>query len=80
VDREITIAKALQSITFNPVPPQTFGGAPYLLTGSATSTLEVFYSVLSGPGTLESGSLITLGAGSLVLRAEQLGNSNYLPA
>jgi hypothetical protein len=53
---------------------------PIALSASATSGLAVVFSVVSGPATV-SGSLLTVtGAGTVVVAANQAGNSTYAAA
>ena len=75
VVRSFTVGLASQTITFAPIPAQTFGGAPVALSASSSSGLPVQFSVVSGPGTI-SGSVLTLtGAGVLVVNATQPGDA-----
>ncbi len=69
-----------QTITFPPIPNQTFGNPPFTLNATASSGLPVSYAVISGPATV-SGSTVTLtGAGAVVIQATQAGNSAYAAA
>jgi uncharacterized protein (TIGR03437 family) len=72
--------KSNQSIDFPVIPDKTFGDPPFGVTATASSGLLVTLSIISGPATI-SGSIITLtGTGSVVVRAAQSGDSNYLEA
>jgi hypothetical protein len=74
----LVIAKAPQSIVFAPLPDRIFGDAPFAL--AATAALPVTFSIISGPATL-NGNILTLdGAGTVVVRASQAGDSNHLAA
>lgn len=69
----------VQTITgFAPPASVTFGAAPITLsaTGGASGNPVVF-SVLSGPATLSGSTLAFTGAGSVVVAANQAGNSEY---
>lgn len=69
-----------QLITFNLSPSTAvYGAAPVTLTATATSGLPVRFNVLSGPGTITGNSLKITGAGSIVIVANQPGNST-MPA
>jgi DnaJ-class molecular chaperone len=77
VDRSFTVAKANQTITFNPLANKTFGSAPFNIFTTSSSGLTVSLSIVSGPATV-SGTTVTLtGAGIVTVRASQAGNSNY---
>lgn len=76
VDRTITVNKANQSISFGQPSAQTYG-TPLNLSATASSSLSVSFSVVSGSATV-SGTILTFtGAGSVVVRASQAGNANY---
>lgn len=78
-----TGAKQTQTISFTaPTSPVTYGVSPITLsaTGGASGNPVVF-SVLSGPGSIASGNQLTIsGAGTIVVAANQTGNSAYWPA
>jgi sugar lactone lactonase YvrE len=76
----LVIAKATQAITFNPIPNYRFGDASFDLSATADSALAVSFSVLSGPATLAGTTLSLDGAGTVTLRASQLGDANHLAA
>jgi len=70
-----------QTISFTPpVSPVTFGVAPITLSATATSGLAVTFSVLSGQATVSGNTLTINGAGTVVIAANQAGNSGYLAA
>ncbi len=69
-----------QTITFPNPGPVTYGVAPITLTATATSGLQVTYTLISGPGTLNNGVLTVTGAGTIVVQADQAGDANWLPA
>jgi YD repeat-containing protein len=58
----------------------TYGVAPITLTATASSGLPVTFSVLSGPATVSGSTLTITGAGTVVVAANQAGNSNYAAA
>ena len=76
----ITVNKASQTITFPTIPAVTYGTSPIMLSAVASSGLPVTFSVLSGPGTISNGVLTVAGVGSIVIAANQAGNSSYNPA
>ncbi|MGD0732354.1 MAG: sugar-binding protein [Terracidiphilus sp.] len=72
---------ASQTITFTaPTSPVTYGVSPITLSASASSGLAVTFSVVSGPGTVSGNTLTVTGAGTIVVAANQAGNSTYAPA
>jgi MBG domain/Bacterial Ig-like domain (group 3)/Putative Ig domain len=58
----------------------TFGVGPLTLSATATSGLPVVFTLISGPATVNGNSLTINGAGSVVIAANQSGNSNYAAA
>jgi len=75
-----------QTVAFTQtLPTVTYGVAPIDLTGTATasSALPVTYAVMTGPATIggANGATLTItGVGTVVVAANQVGNSNYAPA
>ena len=66
---------------FTTIPAHTFGDAPFAVTPPvASSGLAVALSVKSGPATISSGMVTLTGAGTVVLAADQAGNSDFNPA
>ena len=82
---QLTVNQASQSITFTPLTsPVTYGVSPITLsaTGGASGNPVVF-SLISGPGSLSgsNNSILTVnGAGTIVVAANQAGNTNYAAA
>ena len=77
VDLSFVVAKLPQFITFGSLGRQVFGDAPFPLAASASSGLPVSFSILSGPAVVSGNILTMTGAGLVVLRASQLGDSTY---
>ncbi len=69
-----------QTITFNTIPDKIFGDAAFVLEATASSSLDVTFSIVSGPVLLSENTLSIMGAGMVVIKASQAGNSNYSPA
>lgn len=69
-----------QAISFPAIGDRTYGDPAVVLTATTDSGLAVSYEVVSGPGALDGNTLALTGAGTVVLRAYQLGNDDYLPA
>ena len=69
-----------QTITFPNPGPLVYGVSPVTLTATATSGLQVTYTVISGPATVDGSVLTITGAGNVVVEADQAGNSNWQAA
>jgi N-acetylneuraminic acid mutarotase len=84
VKRSITVDKAAQSITFTqPASPVSYGVKPITLSAKASSGLAVIFSVISGPGRVsgtDEATLTITGAGTVVVAANQAGNTDYSAA
>lgn len=78
VTRYITVTRASQTITFGSISAKN-AGATYDLTASSDSGLDISYSV-SGPATHSGSQLTFTGAGTVIVTANQAGNSYYNPA
>lgn len=80
VVRTLTINKAPQTITFNPISQKTFGDLPFTLTALTNSGLPITFSSQYDSLLTITGNIGTIiGAGSLNVYATQPGNENYLP-
>ena len=78
-----TGSKQTQAISFTaPASPVTYGVAPIALTASGgASGNPVVFSVLSGHGSITGGNDLTVtGPGTILVAANQAGNSAYLAA
>jgi hypothetical protein len=76
-----TVATESQTITFAaPASPVNYGVAPISLSASSTSGLTVTFSVLSGPASVSGNTLTVTAAGTVVVAADQSGNTNYAAA
>ena len=76
----ITATKLSQTVSFPPVPTQTYAGSSVKLRATASSGLPITYSILSGPGTLQGNRLTATGAGVITVQATQAGNDTYQAA
>jgi hypothetical protein len=73
--------QSTQTITFAaPASPVTYPVAPITLSATASSGLAVTLSVMSGPGSVTGNTLTVTGTGTIVIAANQAGNSSYAPA
>jgi hypothetical protein len=71
-----------QTISFTPIAsPVTIGVPPISLSATGGGTLNpVTFSVLSGPGYVSGNWLYVTGVGTIVVAADQAGNSPYSAA
>lgn len=75
----LTIGQATQQIAFANPGIQAIGTS-LTLTATASSGLNVSYSVVSGPATLSGNTLTFTALGFVTVIAAQGGSENYLPA
>ncbi|WNB18465.1 T9SS type A sorting domain-containing protein [Marivirga arenosa] len=77
VEQILTVNKADQTITLDPITNKLVSDADFEINGSSTSGLNLSYSV-TGPATV-SGNFIsfTWETGTVVVTASQAGNDNY---
>jgi hypothetical protein len=82
--QSFTVGQAAQTISFTqPASPVTYGVSPIALSGTATSGQTVAFSVdptSTGTGTIAGNMLTVTAAGTLVIDANQTGNTNYTAA
>jgi formylglycine-generating enzyme required for sulfatase activity len=76
IERTI-IVKAGQMITFSPLQSYAYGAAPITLSATASSGLPVAFAVVSGLATVSGNILTITGAGTVLIRASQAGDTNY---
>ena len=77
VVQTIAAAKANQAINFGALGPKTLGDSPFAVSATASSGLPVTFSVASGPATVVGNTVTITGAGTVVVRASQIGDQNY---
>lgn len=77
----VNAALLAQTITFPALSAKLPSAAPFSLSATASSSLPVTYTLLSGPATL-SGNMVTLtgSSGAVTIRASQAGNGFFSPA
>ncbi|MEI6394646.1 MAG: MBG domain-containing protein, partial [Verrucomicrobiota bacterium] len=73
----LDVTKGNQTITFNSLADQVATNAPVTLGATASSGLDVTYSVVSGPATVSGNTLTLTGAGQVTVAASQPGNGTY---
>ncbi len=80
----VTASQASQTITFTPpASPVTFGVTPITLSATATSGQAVIFTIdgsSTATGSISGDTLTITGAGTLIIDANQSGNSNYQAA
>ncbi|MEN9678359.1 MAG: hypothetical protein RIS76_4255 [Verrucomicrobiota bacterium] len=75
-----TVSPAPQAIAWNPITViSRLCSVPLNGTGGGSGN-PVTYLVIGGPGRIAGGVLTATGTGSVVVRASQAGNANYLAA
>ena len=76
----VLAAKTSQTVSFDPISVKTFGDAPFTVGASASSGLPITFSVVSGPATVNGGTVTITGAGAVTLQASQAGDATYFAA
>lgn len=77
----LTIEKASQTITLDPISSKTFGDEPFMAVASATSNLPVgLQSSDETVATVDGLNITVVGAGNVVITASQNGDQNFLAA
>ncbi len=80
-ERTLTISKASQTITFEDIGSEVnLEDSPVTLEANSSSGLDVVFSVVSGPATVDGSQLTLTSDGNVEVAASQAGNSNYEPA
>ncbi len=79
-NQSFTTPQAAQTITFPNPGTKIVGDAPFALGATVTSGLPVSYIIVSGPATISGGNLTLTGAGTVVVRASQAGNTSFAAA
>ena len=75
----LTVNKAAQTITFQPLPPKTFGDSDFAPQAQSSAGLPLtFTSSDAGVATITAnGNIHITGTGSTTITATQSGNANY---
>jgi hypothetical protein len=77
----VSVTKLQQTITFSSATLYYRGvNLTRTLSATASSGLPVTMAFLSGPGSLAGGILTATGPGTILVRADQVGNASYEPA
>ncbi|MEQ9101762.1 MAG: choice-of-anchor D domain-containing protein [Imperialibacter sp.] len=79
--QSLTINGVEQTITFETLPEKTFGDAPFELSATASSGLDVTFSSSDvSVASVEGSTVSILKAGAVNITASQVGNDNYSSA
>ncbi|MEQ8530507.1 MAG: T9SS type A sorting domain-containing protein, partial [Imperialibacter sp.] len=79
--QSLTINGVEQILTFEPLPEKTYGDAPFELSATASSGLDVTFSSSDASVASVDGITVSiLKAGSATITASQAGNDNYSSA
>ncbi len=79
-NQTVVVTAKPQTITFPAIPNHVVTDAPFALAATASSGLQVTYSVTSGPATVSGGTVTLTGTGTVVIQANQAGNATYAAA
>ncbi|HEY1060106.1 MAG TPA: cadherin-like beta sandwich domain-containing protein [Daejeonella sp.] len=79
VVQELTVGKAVQTITFAALPAKTFGDAAFNLTatGGASGNAVTYVSSNPAVATISGNTITIVGAGTTNITASQTANTNY---
>jgi uncharacterized protein (TIGR03437 family) len=81
VSQHFTVTPASQTIAFGALPDQILGTAPFALSATASSGLEVSFTSTTLPVcTVASGIVTLLIQGACTIQVSQAGNSSYAAA
>jgi kumamolisin len=81
VTQAFTITLVQQTITFDPLPPQTLGAQPFSISATATSGLTVSFASTTPTVCTVSVDTVTLhAAGHCSIKATQAGDATYAAA
>ncbi|HLY16683.1 MAG TPA: FG-GAP-like repeat-containing protein [Bryobacteraceae bacterium] len=81
VSQGFQVSQASQTISFGGLINQSFGTAPFGISATATSGLQVSFASTTPAVCTVSGATVTLvAAGTCTIQASQAGNTNYTAA
>ncbi|MEO9481914.1 MAG: Ig-like domain-containing protein [Ekhidna sp.] len=73
-------SKSDQTITFEAIADKIFGASVFNLIATASSDLDVAFSIVSGPISINGNTVTIDGAGIAVVAANQAGDASFNPA
>ncbi|MFB0923799.1 MAG: peptide-N-glycosidase F-related protein [Vicingaceae bacterium] len=69
-----------QTITFDPISDKYSSDAPFFAHAEASTGMAITYSIISGPATVTDSTITLTGTqGTVVVKAEQLGDATFNP-
>jgi hypothetical protein len=71
------LATGFQAISFPQIPDKLTTDPPFALNATASSGLPVSYEIISGPATLNGSTVTLTGAGEVVVKAYQPGDTIF---
>ncbi len=77
---EVLQGAVAQTITFNAIEDQFLEAGSVTLSATASSDLEVTFEIVSGTATINANVVSFTDVGAVVVRANQAGNAEFLPA
>ncbi|HYC83918.1 MAG TPA: delta-60 repeat domain-containing protein [Chryseosolibacter sp.] len=81
VARTLTVTKATQTITFDPITQRTYHSPAFVVDATTSSGLPVTYTSSDTLVAEIDGSTVTIkGTGETTITASQAGDANHLPA
>jgi uncharacterized protein (TIGR03437 family) len=81
MNQHFSVTLGSQTITFGVLPDQPFGTAPFPVTATASSGLDVNFLSSTLPVCTVSGATVTLvSVGACTIQASQAGDGSYSPA
>jgi hypothetical protein len=76
----IAVAKATQALAFSAIADRGFTTNAIALQATASSGLPVSFRVISGPATVADSNMRLSGVGTILVAADQSGDTNWLAA
>jgi|GEM_PF-728714 len=77
----LAVGKSDQTITFDLIPPKSYGNPAFILSASSTSGLPVTFTSSDASVATISGATVTIvGAGNVTITASQEGDADFNPA
>ena len=74
------VAAEVPTLGFAPIAAKTYGNAPFAVSATSASSGAVTYAVVSGPATIAGNMVTLIGAGTVMLLANQAASGNYAAA
>ncbi|SHH25933.1 Por secretion system C-terminal sorting domain-containing protein [Chryseolinea serpens] len=79
--QDVVVDRALQTITFDPIPAKTFGDPSFTIKATSSSGLPVTFNMYSNNVATLTGDVVSiLGGGTVTIVAHQTGDAKYAAA